>query len=140
MPELLGINHLTLSTPDLDRLVAFYTDLLGGSLSFHRAATPTEPRIAVIDVGGDDHLMFVETATTPSLEPDPLGRAGWGLRVRTHAELSALRDRILRAEWPVNEIETLPAQWTMTTRDPDGRLVDIRAHRPRPGPPQPGGA
>ncbi|WP_280304044.1 VOC family protein [Nocardia neocaledoniensis] len=96
-----------MGTPDLDRLVAFYTDLLGGSLSFHRAATPTAPRIAVIDVGGDDHLMFVETATTPSLEPDRLGRTGWGLRVRTHAALPALRDRILRSAWPVDEIETL---------------------------------
>ncbi|MDA3646676.1 hypothetical protein LZ318_26075 [Saccharopolyspora indica] len=51
--------------------------------------------------------MIVETDTAPTTELDPLNQAGWGLRVE------------------------LPAQWTMTARDPDGRPVDVRAHRPR---------
>ncbi|MGW6725732.1 VOC family protein [Nocardia sp. NPDC055029] len=132
MPDLLGINHLTLATADLDRLVAFYTDLLGAVLAFERAATPFDPRIAVVDVGGNDHLMIVETATFPRTDTDPLGRGGWGLRVGNHAQLRAVRDRILEAGWPVGPIETLPTQWTMTAHDPDGRPVDVRAHRPRP--------
>ncbi|MEU9220958.1 VOC family protein [Streptomyces sp. NPDC048376] len=131
MPDLLGINHLTLSTTDLDRLVAYYTELLGAALAFERAATPSDPRIAVVDVGGDDHLMIVETATAPTTDLDPLGNAGWGLRVATYAELCEVRDRILAAGRPVGPIETLPTQWTMTARDPDGRPVDVRAHRPR---------
>ncbi|MGX1115090.1 catechol 2,3-dioxygenase-like lactoylglutathione lyase family enzyme [Streptomyces ambofaciens] len=131
MPDLLGINHLTLSTTDLDRLVAYYTELLGAALAFERAATPSDPRIAVVDVGGDDHLMIVEAATAPTTDLDPLGNAGWGLRVGTNAELCEVRDRILAAGRPVGQIETLPTQWTMTARDPDGRPVDVRAHRPR---------
>lgn len=67
MPELFGINHLTLSTTELDRLVTYYTELLGARLAFERAATASDPRIAVIDVGGDDHLVIVETATPPAL-------------------------------------------------------------------------
>ncbi|WP_306317145.1 MULTISPECIES: hypothetical protein [unclassified Streptomyces] len=82
------------------------TELLGARLAFERAATASDPRIAVIDAGGADHLMFVETDTAPSTDLDPLGRA-------------------------VGEIETLPTQWTATARDPDGRPLDIRAHRPR---------
>ncbi|MYS76321.1 VOC family protein, partial [Streptomyces sp. SID5926] len=31
MADLLGINHLTLSTADLDRLVGYYTELLGAA-------------------------------------------------------------------------------------------------------------
>lgn len=131
MPDLLGINHLTLATTDLDRLVAYYAEVLGAALAFERAATSSDPRIAVLDVGGADHLMIVETATAPSTDLDPLNKAGWGLRVGTHAQLRAVRERILDAGWPVGEIEELPAQWTMTARDPDGRPVDIRAHRPR---------
>jgi catechol 2,3-dioxygenase-like lactoylglutathione lyase family enzyme len=137
MPELLGINHLTLSTTDLDRLVAYYTELLGAALAFERAATPSDPRIAVIDVGGDDHLMIVETATSPTTDLDPLRRAGWGLRVGTYAQLCEVREQILGAGWPVGQIETLPTQWTMTARDPDGRPVDVRAHRPRTASPSP---
>lgn len=132
MSDLLGINHLTLSTPDLDRLVAYYTGLLGATLSFERAATGDDPRIAVLDVGGADHLMVVETAAAPATGLDPLHRAGWGLRVPTLARLREVRDRLLAAGRPVGEIETLPTQWTMTVRDPDGRPVDVRAHRPRP--------
>ncbi|MFE2050613.1 VOC family protein [Streptomyces sp. NPDC059459] len=81
MPDLLGINHLTLSTTDLDRLLPYYTELLGGVLAFERAATGSDPRIAVVDVGGNDHLMIVETPSAPGTEPGPLGGAGWGLRV-----------------------------------------------------------
>lgn len=131
MPDLFGINHLTLSTTDLDRLVAYYTELLGAALAFERAATPSDPRIAVIDVGGYDHLMIVETATAPTTDLDPLSKAGWGLRVGTYAQLCEVHDQILAAGWPVGQIETLPTQWTMTARDPDGRPVDVRVHRPR---------
>lgn len=131
MPDLFGINHLTLSTTDLDRLVAYYTELLGAALAFERAATASAPRIAVVNVGGDDHLMIVEATASSADGLDPLGNAGWGLRVGTHAQLIDVRDRILSAGWPVGQIETLPTQWTMTARDPDGRPVDVRAHRPR---------
>jgi catechol 2,3-dioxygenase-like lactoylglutathione lyase family enzyme len=134
MPDLFGINHLTLPTTDVDRLVAYYTELLGTALAFERAATPSAPRIAVIDVGGDDHLMIVETATAPTTDLDPLGNAGWGLRVGTYAQLCEVRGQILAAGWPVGQIATLPTQWTMTARDPDGRPVDVRAHRPRAAP------
>ncbi|MFD5282994.1 VOC family protein [Streptomyces rubrogriseus] len=135
MADLLGINHLTLATADLDRLVGYYTELLGAALAFERAATGSDPRIAVVDVGGDDHLMIVETDTAPTTDLDPLGNAGWGLRVGTYARLCEVRDRILDSGWPVGPITTLPTQWTMTARDPDGRPVDVRAHRPRTAPP-----
>jgi catechol 2,3-dioxygenase-like lactoylglutathione lyase family enzyme len=132
MTDLRGINHLTLSTIDLDRLVAYYSGLLGAELAFERAATPSAPRIAVVDVGGNDHLMIVENAAPSVAEPDPLGGAEWGLRVETYEQLCEVRERILAAGLPVEEIETLPTQWTMTARDPDGRPVDVRVHRTRP--------
>ncbi|MFD6897873.1 VOC family protein [Rhodococcus sp. NPDC060086] len=131
MPGLLGINHLTLPTTDLDRLVTYYTELLGAALTFELAATPSDPRFAVIDVGGDDHLMFVETTTAPTTDLDHSSRAGWGLRVGTYEQLCEVREQIQGAGWPVGQIETLPTQWTMTVRDPDGRPVDVRAHRSR---------
>ncbi|BDT86387.1 VOC family protein [Nocardia cyriacigeorgica] len=132
MPDLYGINHLTLSTSDLDRLVRYYTEMLGARLAFERAATTGDPRIAVLDVGGADHLMIVETESATPADLDPLGRAGWGLRVGSYESLVQVRERLLGAGRPAGEIETLPTQWTMTARDPDGRPVDIRAHRPRP--------
>ncbi|WP_280236257.1 VOC family protein [Nocardia cyriacigeorgica] len=99
-----------------------------GSLS---NATDTDPRIAVLDVGADDHLMIIETAGGAQTGLDPLGRAGWGLRVGTHAQLLETRERLLAAGRPTGAIEILPTQWTMTCSDPDDRPVDIRAHRPR---------
>ncbi|WP_237502599.1 VOC family protein [Streptomyces sp. SID8374] len=91
--HLLGINHLTPSTIDLDRLLTYYTELLGATLAFERAATSSDPRFAVIDVGGNDHLMVVETAAPPTTGPDPLGQAGWGLRVGTYAQLCEAREK-----------------------------------------------
>ncbi|MFF2084199.1 VOC family protein [Nocardia sp. NPDC058176] len=132
MPGLLGINHVTLATTDLDRLLRFYTELPGATLSFERPATSVDPRIAVVDVGGADHLMLVETPDAPADDLGPLGRARWGLRVATFEQLCEVRTRIATAGSTVGPIDTLPTQWTMTAHDPDGRPVDIRAHRPRP--------
>ncbi|WP_233521998.1 GNAT family N-acetyltransferase [Streptomyces triticagri] len=132
-PPLLGINHLTLPTTDLDRLLSYYTQVLGAGFAFERAATATGPRIAALDVGGNDHLMLVGMTAAPRTDLDPLGQAGWGLRVGSLAELEEMRERILAAGHRVDPIVTLPAQWTMTAHDPDGRPVDIRAHRPRTG-------
>lgn len=130
MPELLGINHLTLATTDLDRLTAFYTGLLGARLAFERPATPDAPRIAILDVGGADHLMLMETSDPAPSRPDILGRAGWGLRVPTYDQLCTVREVLLSAGAQVGPIDTLPTQWTVTVHDPDGRPVDIRSHRP----------
>ncbi|WP_280421120.1 VOC family protein [Nocardia carnea] len=130
MLELLGINHLTLPTTDIDRLTAFYTGLLGARLAFERPAAPDAPWIAILDVGGADHLMLVET-DGPGSRPDPLGRAGWGLRLAAYDQLCSLRETLLAAGAQVGPIETLPTQWTMTAHDPDGRPVDLRVHRPR---------
>ncbi|APE34546.1 hypothetical protein BOX37_11910 [Nocardia mangyaensis] len=132
MPGLLGINHVTLATTDLDRLILFYTELLGATVAFERPATSVDPRVAVVDVGGADHLMLVETPAAPADDLGPLGRARWGLRVTTFEQLCEVRARILAAGSTVGPIDTLPTQWTMTAHDPDGRPVDIRAHRPRP--------
>ncbi|MHB9752888.1 hypothetical protein ACYBSK_00695 [Streptomyces sp. BYX5S] len=82
--------------------------------------------------------MVVETAAVPATGLDPLANAGWGLRVAAYAELWEVRARILGAGWSVGQIETLPAQWTMTALDPDGRPVDVRTHRPRTASPSPG--
>ncbi|RDS61465.1 VOC family protein [Streptomyces sp. M7] len=128
----------TTSTTDLDLLVVYYTEMLGAVLAFEQAATPSAPRGAVIDVGGNDHLMSVETATAPITDLAPLGNGGWGIGVATHAQMCEVRARILSDGWPVGQIEMLPAQWTMNRRDSDGRPVDIRAHRPRTASPSPG--
>lgn len=59
------------TTADLDRLVGYYTELLGAALAFERAATGSDPRVAAVDVGGDVHLMIVETGTAPPLTSIP---------------------------------------------------------------------
>ncbi|MFE7727500.1 hypothetical protein ACFU5D_17105 [Streptomyces anthocyanicus] len=83
------------TTADLDRLVGYYTELLGAALAFERAATGSDRRVAAVDVGGDVHLMIVETGTAPSTDLDPLDNAGRGLRVGTRARLCGVRGRIL---------------------------------------------
>lgn len=122
------------TTADLDRLVGYYTELLGAALAFERAATGSDPRVAAVDVGGDVHLMIVETGTAPSTDLDPLGNAGWGFAWAPARGCAGSAVESWIPGWPVGPITTLPTQWTMTARDPDGRPVDVRAHRPRTAP------
>ena len=52
MPLSTGFNHIATLTPDLDRLVRFYTDVFEAEVIFEMAATPDHPRMIILDLGG----------------------------------------------------------------------------------------
>ncbi|MBB6435806.1 hypothetical protein [Streptomyces candidus] len=78
MPELLGINHLTLSTTDLDRLVGYGAEFLGATLAFARGDR-FGPRIAAPDTGGDGVVTPPTRWTTAARDADgrPVDVRAW---------------------------------------------------------------
>jgi catechol 2,3-dioxygenase-like lactoylglutathione lyase family enzyme len=137
MPVTVGINHVTTTTTDLDRMVRFYSEMFGAEKVFEGAAADGYPRMAIVELGADRYVKVVEVQAH---------RAGSAVRAsNTHAvterfglavgSLSALRDlreRMVGAGAEIGEVERLPTQWVLAFTDPDGTPLQVCAHA-RPG-------
>ncbi|MFH5210595.1 VOC family protein [Antrihabitans sp. NCIMB 15449] len=127
-----GINHVVVTTPDLDRMVQFYEEAFDAENVFESARTDDDPRMAIIDVGGTGRYVKVVEIEHYALRDHydestrPIERLG--LAVETLDQLRALRDRIGALGLAVSDIERLPTQWILSMPDPDGYLVQISAH------------
>ncbi|MET0236686.1 MAG: VOC family protein [Kibdelosporangium sp.] len=133
MPLTIGINHVTTSTADLDRLVRFYAEMFDARKVFDGAATGDHARMAIVELGGTRYLKIVEDRAA-SAEPgtpapiDPAATEQFGLAVESLPALRELRGRMVAAGAHVGAIERLPTQWILRFTDPDGTLLQISAH------------
>ncbi|GAA1311843.1 VOC family protein [Pseudonocardia xinjiangensis] len=133
MPLSVGINHVTSSTADLDRLVTFYSQMFGARKVFESAKTDTHGRMAIVELGGTRYVKIVEdeAGTTASAPRTPSAHAvteRFGLAVDSYSALRDLRERMVRAGADADEIERLPAQWVLRFTDPDGTPLQVCAH------------
>lgn len=125
-----GFNHVATLTPDLDRLVAFYTTAFEAEKSFEMAATDEHPRMVILELGGGAALNVFEA------EPDTiignrrvLGGRGpidhFGLAVDSLATLEGMRARLVDAGAEIGEIQRLGGEWSLFFRDPDGMELEL---------------
>jgi catechol 2,3-dioxygenase-like lactoylglutathione lyase family enzyme len=123
-----GINHVAIMTEDLDRFVAFYTDVLGAVVVFEE----TNPRFrhAILAVGGVSVLH-------PIQQPDnPHGPAAKGMFDRGHLDHLALdvpsreafdelRRRLLARGSTDGVVTDLGPKMSFWFVDPDGMHVEV---------------
>jgi len=133
VPLTIGINHVTTSTADLDRLVRFYSEMFGAEKAFGGAETDEYARMAIVELGGTRYLKIVEdvAGSTGSATRTPTPHAAterFGLAVGSHSALRDLRERMMGAGAEVGEIERLPTQWVLHFTDPDGTPLQVCAH------------
>jgi catechol 2,3-dioxygenase-like lactoylglutathione lyase family enzyme len=134
-----GIDHLDLVVSDLERSLAFYTELLE-PLGFTRTSEIAGERgERVVYIGGAEGASVSLRERQSDAHPTPYDRYGVGI----HHLAFAARDREQvdeRAEWLRGsgaEIESEPAEYDYTPgyyavflHDPDGIKLEI-VHRPR---------
>ena len=122
-----GINHVTIPTPDLDRMARFYNEAFEAMTVFEAPASTNYPRMAIVELGEGRYVKLVEgTSGSPHAE----SRAErFGIAVASRQSLNALRVHMLAVGVDVDEIEQLPTQWVMWVRDPDGAALQVCAHR-----------
>jgi catechol 2,3-dioxygenase-like lactoylglutathione lyase family enzyme len=133
VPLTVGINHVTASTADLDRLVRFYFEMFDAQKVFEGAATADYARMAIVDLGGSRYLKVVEdlagSAGSAARTPTPhAATERFGLAVGSHSALRDLRERMIGAGAEIGEIERLPTQWVLHFTDPDGTPLQVCAH------------
>lgn len=132
MPISCGFNHIATLTPDLDRLVAFYTAVLDATVTFEMAAEADHPRMVILDVGGGGAFNVFEVPAESIVgERKVLGGRGpidhFGIAVESQAVLESVRERLLAAGADIGEIQALGDIWSLFFRDPDGMELEMCA-------------
>jgi len=125
------IDHVELLTADPDRVVAFYTGLLG-FIERERARIPQTPSgpldLVYLDLGGTTLEVMCYPQARDSIAPRSAGqRLGWqclALEVEDiDAALAALNAKGVATAWgPVKRPDYARAE----IRDPDGNPIELR--------------
>ena len=137
-----AIHHTALSTPDLDRLVAFYRDAFGFDIEFDfpwdesneafrltHGVRETAGRVVML-VNGDHRLELFEYRK-PEPRPDIAGRMNADLGISHFCiqvkdiEKEIERLRAMGMEFQSGLVEQTPAIANCYGRDPDGNLIEL---------------
>lgn len=121
-----GIHHLALQARDVERVTAFYRDVLGlpEQLRHHREDGTLRSVWLTID---DRSFLAVESAAG-AVEPQPFrtDTPGWlmvALRIGPEDRAAAV-ERLAAAGYPLVH----QTKWTVYVRDPEGNRVALSHH------------
>jgi catechol 2,3-dioxygenase-like lactoylglutathione lyase family enzyme len=134
---MIGISHIAVITPDLDRFRAFYEDVVGLRTAIVlRASEPTGFRHAIISVSD---TSIVHVFEQPGYDPAAQGVGAemftrgrldhFGFMVGSVAELEAVRDRLVAVGACDGEIAPQGPVYSVRFSDPDGLEGEINAVR-----------
>lgn len=133
MPVTTGFNHIATMTADLDRIVKFYVDAFGATVTFEMAAREGHPRMTILDLGGGAALNVFEVRDTDIIgDRRRQGGRGpidhFGLAVDSLKTLEATHDRLRELGADIGEIQRLGSEWSLFFRDPDGMELEVCCH------------
>ncbi|HPU38983.1 MAG TPA: VOC family protein [Microthrixaceae bacterium] len=132
-PLISGFNHIATGTCDLDRVIAFYRDAFGATISAEIPSSADHPRMAIIDMGGGAALNVAEVPDGSIVgDRSAIGGRGpvdhFGLAAASRDVLEHLQRRIVDAGGQVGDITLLGGTtWSLFFRDPDGMELEVCA-------------
>ena len=127
LPDTTHTGRVRLRVADLDRALAFYSDILG------YAATLIGPRSVSLSTaaGLPAHFILEES---PGVQPKPWKTAGLfhtAIRVPTRRDLATVISRLLRHDWPIPGMADHGVSEAFYLNDPDENGLEIYRDRPR---------
>jgi catechol 2,3-dioxygenase-like lactoylglutathione lyase family enzyme len=115
MSKLTGLNHLTLAVGDLDRSVAFYSELLGFSVRMRR------PSSAYLEAGS----LWLALVVDPKVRRGPLPEYSHAAFSISDSELRLLADTLIRAGVVRWQEADRPDSFYFL--DPDGHKLELHS-------------
>ena len=130
------IGHVHLRTADIDRVRAFYVDLLGFDVVMEARDVPgwgTTGDILFVSAGGYHHHLGFNTWKSGGGGPQPDGVAGLhhvALLYPTRAALGDAVRRLQAVDWPLRQLTDHGTHEAVYISDPDGNDVELYWDRP----------
>ena len=130
------IGHVHLRTADIDRVRAFYVDVLGFDVVLEARDVPgwgTTGDILFLAAGGYHHHLGFNTWKSAGGRPQPDGVAGLhhvALRYSARAGLADALRRLQAVNWPLREIVDHGTHEAIYIEDPDGNDLELCWDRP----------
>ncbi len=130
------IGHVHLRTADIDRVRAFYIDILGFNVVMEARGVPgwgTTGDILFLATGGYHHHLGFNTWKSAGGPPQPDDVAGLhhvALCYPSRAGLAHALRRLQAANWPLREIADHGTHEAILIDDPDGNDLELCWDRP----------
>ena len=121
------IGHVHLKTADIDRVHAFYVDILGFDVVVRL------PDALFVSAGGYHHHLGFNTWESRGGTPPPRGTTGLyhvAIRYPTRAALGDALRRLVAAGWPLDGVNDHGTHEALYLRDPDGNGLELCWDRP----------
>ena len=123
------IGHVHLKVADLDRAIAFYSEVLGFDLVQRMGR-----QAAFLSAGGYHHHIGLNTWESEGGSPPPPGSTGLyhvAIRYPDRAALAVALRRLIDARLPLEGAADHGVSEALYLRDPDGNGIELYWDRPR---------
>lgn len=130
------IGHVHLRTADIDRVRAFYVDVLGFDVVAEERDIPgwgTTGDVLFLSAGGYHHHLGFNTWKSAGGGPTPDGVAGLHHVALNYPSRAALGDairRLRRANWPLRQVSDHGTHLAIYVSDPDRNDLELVFDRP----------
>ena len=130
------IGHVHLRTADIDRVRAFYVDVLGFDVTAEVRDVPgwgTTGDALFLAAGGYHHHLGFNTWKSAGGPPQPDGVAGLhhvAILYPTRADLADAVRRLQAVDWPLRQLADHGTHEAVYISDPDGNDVELYWDRP----------
>ena len=130
------VGHVHLRTADIDRVRAFYVDVLGFDVVLEARDVPgwgTTGDVLFLSAGGYHHHLGFNTWRSAGGRPQPDGVAGLhhvALNFPTRAALADAVRRLRAADWPLRQLADHGTHLAVYVSDPDGNDLELAWDRP----------
>ena len=134
--EHVRIGHVHLRTADIDRVRAFYVDLLGFDAIFEARDVPgrgTTGDILFVSAGGYHHHLGFNTWLSADGEPQEGGHTGLhhvALNFSSKARLAEVVQRLVDAGVELRQLSDHGTHLAVYLSDPDGNDLELAWDRP----------
>jgi catechol 2,3-dioxygenase len=131
------IGHVHLRTSDIDRVRAFYVDVLGFDVVTEARDVPgwgTTGDILFVSAGGYHHHLGFNTWKSAGGPPQPDGVAGLhhvAILYPTRAGLADAVRRLQAVDWPLRQLTDHGTHEAVYISDPDGNDLELYWDRPQ---------
>lgn len=130
------IGHVHLRTADIDRVRAFYVDIMGFDVVFEARDVPgwgTTGDLLFVSAGGYHHHLGFNTWKSRDGSPQPDGHTGLhhvALNFSSQAELARAVRRLVDAGVPLRQLTDHGTHLAVYLSDPDGNDLELAWDRP----------